>query len=121
MICNNCIHKELCNGWEQRTEYIKPVKNEICDHFADVSEMIKLPCKVGDTVWTIENVFNGKSVVQMLGSRVIDEIRHNKLNKNTMISNEPFELHFYPSQIGKTVFLTQKDAQAELERLEGKK
>lgn len=54
MICNNCIHKELCNEWEQRTEYIKPVKNEICDHFADMSEMIKLPCKIGDMVYWVD-------------------------------------------------------------------
>lgn len=54
MICNNCIHKELCNEWEQRTEYIKPVKNGACDHYADATEMVKLPCKVGDTVYWVD-------------------------------------------------------------------
>jgi len=70
-----------------------------------------LPCKIGDKIWLATDVFNGSETVQMIGSRYIDEIKHNKLNKNTMISKDPFELHFYPSEIGKTVFLTRQEAE----------
>ena len=83
---------------------------EICQAERE-GRCVVLPCSVGEKIWTVENVFNGKEVVRMLGNRTIDEIQHNKLNKNTMISKQPFELHFYPSEVGKTVFLTREEAE----------
>lgn len=77
---------------------------------------VVLPCKVGDTIWVAASAFNSKSVVRGIDERVIDEIKHNKLNKNTLISKEPYELHFYPSEIGKTVFLTRPEAEAAMEK-----
>jgi len=90
------------------------------DRLIELSEADKdgrcviLPCKVGDKIWIVTNVFNGSETVRMIGSRYIDEIKHNKLNKNTMISKDPFELHFFPSEIGKTVFLTMREAESAL-------
>ena len=107
-----CCHDELdrlCNivgGIDRLRELAEADKDGRC---------VIMPCKVGCKIWTIENVFNGKETVQTLGSRVIDEIKHNKLNENTMISKRPFELHFYPSEVGKTVFLTRKAAESALE------
>lgn len=51
--CENCIHNEVC--------YLQEVCNDIdeqldefgCENFADKSLYIKLPCKVGGTVFGI--------------------------------------------------------------------
>lgn len=80
--------------------------------------LLRLPCKVGDTVWILCNVFGGNEQKRVIESRTITEIKHNKFNKNTMISKEPFELHFFPSEIGKTVFLTREAAEAALKEQE---
>lgn len=80
--------------------------------------LLRLPCKVGDTVWILCNVFGGNEQKRVIESRTITEIKHNKFNKNTMISKEPFELHFFPSEIGKTVFLTLEAAEAALKEQE---
>ena len=113
---NTPVFENPCGAYS-RYEITKRIPldrlEEICQAEREGRCMV-LPCSVGEKIWTIENVFNGKEVVRMLQNRIIDEIRHNKLNKNTMISKQPFELHFFPSEIGRTVFLTRGEAEEAL-------
>jgi hypothetical protein len=81
--------------------------------------LLRLPCKVGDTVWIITQVFNGINTVWAIGNRIIDHVGGNRLNPVYMVSKEPYELRFHPSQFGKTVFLTEEEAEARLKELEG--
>ena len=117
---NMPVFENPCGAYS-RYEIIKHIPldrlEEICQAEREGRCMV-LPCSVGEKIWIIENVFNGKEVVRMLGNRTIDEIKHNKLNKNTMISKRPFELHFYPSEVGKTVFFIREEAEAALKGAE---
>ena len=76
------------------------------------------PCKVGDTVWLIKNVFNGEKVVRVIAHRMIDGIGGNRLNPIWLISKYPYELRFCPSEFGKTVFLTREEAERALKERE---
>lgn len=112
MICNNCIHKQLCNEWEKRTEYVKPVSNGVCDHYADATEMVKLPCKVGDTVWFLADRIPVKG-----------EIDYWFTGANELIASVIFgtgqRIRILEKRFGKTVFLTETEARAKLAELEG--
>ena len=76
------------------------------------------PCKVGDTVWLIKNVFSGEKVVRVIAHRMIDGIGGNRLNPIWLISKYPYELRFCPSEFGKTVFLTREEAERALKERE---
>ena len=76
--------------------------------------LIVLPCKVGDAVWMLVDEFDGKTLVPKAKPRVIDGIGGNSLNMVWMVSKNPFELRFHPSEFGKTVFLTREEAEAAL-------
>lgn len=80
---------------------------------------LRLPCKVGDTVYIITKVFNGKEVIGAIGRRKIDSIGGNALNPIYVISKEPYELRFCPSEFGVRVFKTKEKAEAKLKELEG--
>ena len=90
-------------------------------HYEDLEEagrLIELPCAVGDTVWVVTWVFNGKEIVNSIVSRKIDgfiEIRSNSL---CMISIEPYRMDFASSEFGKTIFLTREEAEAALKECE---
>lgn len=81
--------------------------------------LLRLPCKVGDTVYIITQVFNGKEVIGAIGRRKIDSIGGNALNPIYVISKEPYELRFCPSEFGVRVFKTKEEAEAKLKELEG--
>ena len=75
---------------------------------------VVLPCKVGDTVYVITKVFNGNKIERAIGSRKIDGISGNALNPVWVVSKQPYELHFFPSEFGKTIFLTREEAEVAL-------
>lgn len=77
------------------------------------------PCKVGDTVWLVENIFDGAVMRKVLASRRIDCIGGNSLNPIWMVSSHPYEIRFHPSEFGKTVFFSKEDAEKALEELKG--
>ena len=79
---------------------------------------LRLPCKVGDTVYIITKVFNGKEVIGAIGRRKIDSIGGNALNPIYVISKEPYELRFCPSEFGVRVFKTKEEAEAKLREME---
>lgn len=63
MTCENCIHNELikteassfclCSRAFEMTERRKYDPNIECEYFIDRSKVLYLPCKIGDTVYTI--------------------------------------------------------------------
>lgn len=85
------------------------------------SRLIKLPCKVGDTVYYFEggyykNIKNWKIVPIKVTEFNIKVNRSGKLMPLAMIANGTR----YPiSSIGKTVFLTKSESEAKLKELKG--
>lgn len=56
MTCKDCIHYEACGSIVEAMFMAVGIDeaynaDENCPNFADKSLYIKLPCKVGDTVW----------------------------------------------------------------------
>ena len=100
-------HEELCRM--EQSQLIKLI---------DEGKLVYLSCKVGDTVYALIRTFIKNKLGWSIDTRIIDELNSNKFNSNTMITKKPFELHFYPSEIGKTVFLTREEAEKALKERE---
>ena len=82
--------------------------------------LLKLPCKVGDTVWVIVNKGDYR---QHIGEFEITEISIKKINS---YKKPRVHIGFIAGSVrrsldtfGKTVFLTKEEAEQELKRLEG--
>lgn len=115
----NDLHTERL---EYTSEYIPLIDsaNKLAE-YEDLEEqglLLRLPCKVGDTVYIITKVFNGKEVIGAIGRRKIDSIGGNALNPIYVISKEPYELRFCPSEFGVRVFKTKEEAEAKLREME---
>ena len=117
----NDLHTERL---EYTSEYIPLIDsaNKLAE-YEDLEEqdlLLRLPCKVGDTLYIITKVFNGKEVIGAIGRRKIDSIGGNALNPIYVISKEPYELRFCPSEFGVRVFKTKEKAEAKLREMEEK-
>lgn len=104
---------------EERKEEIDAVYQKLKE-YEDLEEqgrLIKLPCKVGDTVWYVDDDDDNYPI--KLG---IDTISRND-NKNIYYyANDDVhygKFGFIDSDFGKTVFLTKSEAEAKLKELRG--
>ena len=97
MTCKDCLHYEVC--------YYHDFDG--CEYFKDKSEWVHMPCKVGDTVYCFEACFDTD---QPLKLKVVEK---EIIKLKTMAT--VFGLNFDINNIGKTVFLTRKEAEKALE------
>nr|DAM88167.1 MAG TPA: hypothetical protein [Caudoviricetes sp.] len=106
---------------------------EALKRYEDAEEqglLIRLPCKVGDTVWVVTSPFN-----------VFDDIEYEKNMRNEVyeafvssvtfykngeqyrisakVTNHFIGAYFQECDFGKTVFLTKAEAEAKLKEMEG--
>lgn len=106
MTCKKCIHYDVCQAHLK----LNNIPFELCGLFKDKSNFIELPCKVGDTVYTIPRRAIRKWRVVFIGlceSPYINIAWYKDKNN--------FETRsIYFEQIGKTVFLTKQKAEAKL-------
>lgn len=111
---NNTIKKY----WEHKqvSEYLKKLKKY--EDLVEQGRLIKLPCKVGDTVFYI----NGTLILEyevvgfsidrtgawlMYGEHYVDE------------NDRTYSYNFETDKIGKTVFLTREEAEEKLKEMRG--
>ena len=89
---------------------------------ADKEErVIVLPCKVGDTIYAIVQVFGRDGVYHKITEKKITGIGGNTMNKVWMVNREnSLEDRFSPSEFGRTAFLTREEAEKALSEMEGK-
>lgn len=85
--------------------------------------VVVLPCKVGDTVYTNNRVLGADNAIHdEICTRRIKGYGGNALNKVWLIvSGDYCNLSIFPSEFGKTVFLTREEAKKALQEMEGKK
>lgn len=99
--CRDCLHVNVC-----RILGIDP-----CPHFVDCSRFVRLPCKVSDTIYVVEK---GKiiedSVVTLYVAYFGDD--------EETFQFDGIKTDGYFSDFGKTVFLTQEEAEQALRRHE---
>ena len=85
--------------------------------------LVVLPCKVGDTVYMIERIFDiDNGVCDEICARKVIGYGGNNLNKLWLIgSGGMYNVYIFVSEFGKTVFLTREEAEKAFREMEGKK
>ena len=100
--CKDCLHYKVC---QYHIDEETTMTTYECDDFADSSEWVNLPCKVGDTVHIIgeyRGLYEAKVRVFFVNENSVEMIRTTKCDI-------PIE------ELGKTLFLTKEEAEKALE------
>ena len=112
---------------------LKPFADKILTKLAvyeDLEEqglLVRLPCKVGDTVWVVTspiNVFNeydGAAEYEVYESYLSSVTYHTcgeQFRINTKVTNSFIVECFRECDFGKTVFLTREEAEKKLKEME---
>ena len=97
--CKDCLHIGICPNLNHETVADK------CPDFKDRSRFVELPCKVGDHVFRL----CGTKKTRYVAERIVSAV--------TLCGNGSWSiLSTAYDALGKTVFLTQEEAEAELAR-----
>ena len=85
--------------------------------------VVVLPCKVGDTVYMIERIFDiDNGVCDEICARAVIGYGGNNLNKLWLVGSGGIcNAHIFVSEFGKTVFLTREEAEKALAEMEDAK
>ncbi len=99
---------ELCGGIARLRELAEADKDGRC---------VVLPCKVGDTLYMIERIFDiDNGVCDEICARKVIGHGGNKLNKLWLIGSGGIcNVSIFVSEFGKTVFLTREEAERAME------
>ena len=110
--------------WEHKqvSEYLRKLKD-----YEDLDEqgrLVKLPCKVGDTVWQIMVVgVQGKNIKYGIFKAVVTTIsvdyQMNFLISTITEDEERYRNEVTSTAIGETMFFTKSEAEAKLKELRG--
>lgn len=108
--CINCKNDDcffcipLTNALDKLAEY---------EDLEEQGLLLRLPCKVGDTVYRISKVGKKRDIRE----RVVKSMTYHLDNQGEIV----WEIYSSKEDIlGNTVFLTRKEAKAKLKELEGK-
>lgn len=112
MRCKDCIHFELCDMDSAVYNFNFPKTTDDCSFFNDKSQYIKLPCKVGDTVYILAGPFGNKYeqdvCVGFYSDNGVPQVR----TRNTKGNHGTYGV------MGETVFLTREEAEKALRERE---
>lgn len=112
---------EAINGLEQLKEYRQ---------LEEQGKLVKLPCMVGDTVWVVTSPFNVFDDIEY-DDDMKDEVYESYVSSVSFYecgeqyriyakaTNHFIGAYFRKCDFGKTVFLTQSEAEAKLRELRG--
>lgn len=104
--CKECLHVEAC---------LESDKDLICRDYKDRSRFVELPCKVGDTVYLLHNVYNNilaYSVSKILinsGEPIIEIVEAER---------RIHFLHLPARELNKSLFFTKEQAEQALKERE---
>ena len=104
--------------WVKQHDYISAAR-KLCD-YEDLEEqglLARLPCKVGDIMFRINKGANNP-VIELTVTQINITRRSYNLE---VIDRDCGELMCFKNDIGKTVFLTRKEAEKKLEEMENGK
>lgn len=111
MTCKGCMHCGVCD-YTYTVLDLDAVEKR-CDDFADKSQYIKLPCKVGNTVYFIKSLFSFMSTPKAEKVRKIEIIEDEMIFRTSTRT-------FNEKAINDTVFLTKESAEKALREREEK-
>lgn len=109
----NTVCIKSAEDCEQLAEWLEKAKEY--QRLEEQGRLLKLPCKVGDTVYGISMgkiitlIVNEISIFYMKGEKII----------NAKCQNDDMFRNYIEMEFGKTVFLTKSEAEAKLKKLRG--
>lgn len=87
------------------------------ENLEDKGLLLRLPCKVGDTVWFVGNKFVSDYEVRRF---IIDETGIDAIQVAKTINGTDYWNSFSTDDIGEIVFLTQSEAEQKLKEMESR-
>ena len=117
--CKDCLHFEACKYMYEATFDQQWFPFGTCDRFKDSSRFVELPCKEicgkqGDDIYIIDD---GEVLDALLYAVGFDQNSMDAIESATDVGDGELKYHKHRfSDIGKTVFLTREEAEAELAR-----
>lgn len=113
--CKDCIHNSVCSLWRreegQDAKFYAETEDGKCEYFADKSRFVELPIRVGDKAFVL--MFG--SVITFIVERIeLDSLEDAPTMRMHHGKRLIWEVEL--SEVGKTVFLTKEEAEAEIER-----
>lgn len=122
--CKDCLHVDVCEDITRhklspsRAAEILPILREhgkTCELFKDRSRFVEVPCKVGDTVYVIEDIAGEKKIIQDTVETIGIGYYADGIN---IYQFDGIKTDGYFSDFGKTVFLTREEAEQALKERE---
>lgn len=113
------ISSELCLSKTTQGEKIATILKKLAD-YEDLEEqgrLIKLPCKVGDTVYGINTDRNIVSALKIISVKIYSYAIY--FDYQLIDGTYKNIVSFADADIGKTVFLTKSEAEVKLKELRG--
>lgn len=108
--CNECLHNPICQMWrDQESQDASSFQLSGCCHFKDRSQLLRVPCKIGDFVWVIRN-YHGTKHPQ---KGQVSELLISKDLRLVIVVK-----HIARGEWGKEVFATYDEAQAAIKERE---
>ena len=102
--CKDCINYDVCSKMNTNCD-----RGNHCEMFKDREKFVKLPCKVGDTVY-VKTLFG-----EYAEAEVRDYSYFISCGFCVVVTSTKFDKHHIPfSKFGKTVFLTREEVEQAL-------
>ena len=118
MTCKDCIHFSLCDYNTNNSVTIQKVNliydegAESCSFFKDRSKIIELPCKVGETIFVLDNDnIQKRKVIGVEYLYFVDDTKH---HYNIVVSDGCGHIDIKFNCVGRDVFLTKESAEQAL-------
>jgi len=110
--CKDCLHYEVCKECGLAVDW-DDMEDGMCRFWADKSLYVKLPCKVGDTVW-FETFTKNATINEGLKPHRIDGYRIAMLSQDKQTG---LMTKLYDYEFGKHVFLSKAEADAAIKEM----
>lgn len=108
--CKECIHYEVCRALCKSEEELMP-----CVVFKYRSHFVELPCKVGDTVFVVEEIAEERKIIKDHVETIGIGYYADGVN---IYQFDGIKTDGYFEDFGKTVFLTREEAEQALKERE---
>lgn len=108
MLCNKCFNNDLC--YLHSDNFMDDAQaNGFCGKFIDARKVMTFPVEVGDTVWYLKNN-SYKSIRTEPTPITVTEINKKAVRKKIEWGFVANGTRYKFNSIGKSVFLSEKDA-----------
>lgn len=117
------ISSELCLSKTTHGEKIATILKKLAD-YEDLEEqgrLIKLPCKVGDTIYAVGEIVKEYKVISVSYHSNKPTNRSEFCIETLPVNGSRVVVAFYDKEFGKNVFLTKSEAETKLKELRGEK